>query len=134
MPARRISWAYLVYVGLRMILSGSELSDVSRAGADSSAVVYRQGVLTNVLNPKAAIAFMAFLPQFITPDGSAGLQLLILGLTTCVVSVLVFCGISLAGELVRRLVLDRRRVRLGLEKGLGAMLMAVGARLALAQK
>ena len=65
---------YLVYLGVRMLLARSD----SKASANSSALtsshslrsVFRQGVTTNVLNPKVALFFLAFLPQFI--DRSKG--------------------------------------------------------------
>ncbi len=60
--------AYLVYQGIRLILDktepgGSAIDDRPRSGLLR---IYRQGVLTNLLNPKVAIFFLAFLPQFIS--------------------------------------------------------------------
>jgi threonine/homoserine/homoserine lactone efflux protein len=59
---------YLAYLGLRLILAPG---DARAAGGDAAATagsswaVYRQGVVTNVLNPKVALFFLAFLPQFV---------------------------------------------------------------------
>jgi len=65
--------AYLVYLGVRMLLDRSAPIGSQTDGfvPQSSWVIYRQGILTNVLNPKVALFFMAFLPQFVDPLGSA---------------------------------------------------------------
>jgi threonine/homoserine/homoserine lactone efflux protein len=76
---------YLIYLGIRMLLARSN----SKATADSPAVtnndglrsVFRQGVTTNVLNPKVALFFLAFLPQFIDrSSGALAPQMMFLGL------------------------------------------------------
>ena len=64
--------AYLVYLGARLLLSRGDApqaaADVATAGTGDPWTVYRQGVLTNVLNPKVALFFLAFLPQFVDPS------------------------------------------------------------------
>ena len=74
---------YLIFLGLRMLLSRSSAStnsSNSTAGADLR-TVFRQGVTTNVLNPKVALFFLAFLPQFVDPSkGTVALQIILLGL------------------------------------------------------
>lgn len=91
-----VKWAgaaYLVYLGVRTILDRSEhrqVSDVAspEAGAETAkpSGVARgallQGFLTEVLNPKTALFFLAFIPQFINPEANAFLQFVILGFTT----------------------------------------------------
>src|SRR5580765_7675454 len=59
--------AYLLFTGVQMLLSRSRpLADMAAAGeATSLASVFWQGTLTNVLNPKVALFFLAFLPQFV---------------------------------------------------------------------
>lgn len=62
--------AYLVYLGLRLLLvTGDGGAPGGEAGAPAASpwATYRQGVLTNVLNPKVALFFLAFLPQFVDP-------------------------------------------------------------------
>jgi threonine/homoserine/homoserine lactone efflux protein len=77
--------AYLVYLGLRMLLARN-ISEPSTAqlqpmGSPDLVAVFRQGVTTNVLNPKVALFFLAFLPQFVDPSkGSVGFQMIALGL------------------------------------------------------
>ncbi len=75
--------AYLVFLGLRMLLSKSTNSGhplVSKRSADLW-TIFRQGVATNVLNPKVALFFIAFLPQFVDPTkGTIVPQIVLLGL------------------------------------------------------
>lgn len=77
--------AYLVYLGLRMLL----VRNASKAAVESAnstrdrslLSVFRQGVTTNVLNPKVALFFLAFLPQFVDQaNGWIALQMILLGL------------------------------------------------------
>jgi RhtB (resistance to homoserine/threonine) family protein len=75
--------AYLIFLGVRALLERSrDLAIPSRFTQDDAAAAFRQGILTNILNPKVALFFLAFLPQFIdstTPSKTAAF--LILGLT-----------------------------------------------------
>jgi len=80
-----IKWAgaaYLVYLGIQMLFQKpSETHEGSRemAGKDLW-TIYRQGLVTNLLNPKVAMFFMAFLPQFVAPDqASSPLPYMFLG-------------------------------------------------------
>ena len=72
--------AYLVYLGVRRLLTRDEpdeRDDVHRAPLGR---IFRQGVVVNVLNPKTALFFLAFLPQFVDPRaGSVALQTATLG-------------------------------------------------------
>jgi threonine/homoserine/homoserine lactone efflux protein len=75
--------AYLVFLGAKMILDrGKHLSLPSNFRRPTTIAAFRQGVLTNVLNPKVALFFLAFLPQFIDPVSNAKVfAFLLLGLT-----------------------------------------------------
>ena len=78
--------AYLVCLGVRSMLSKGSLLDVdgSSEKMGSLRAVYRQGVLTNALNPKVALFFLALLPQFVASGNDFGaLPFLLLGLTFC---------------------------------------------------
>jgi len=72
---------YLLYLGIRTLISKEELKLAAGGTAHSLSRIFAQGVITNVLNPKVALFFIAFLPQFADPSrGPVALQLLILGL------------------------------------------------------
>lgn len=73
--------AYLVYLGIRRLLGRDEPVLAGAPGGRPTWMLFRRGVVVNVLNPKTALFFLAFLPQFVDPDrGAAGLQALALGL------------------------------------------------------
>jgi len=82
-----IKWigaSYLIYLGVRMLLDKSKLFTDEKAEFEKTDLweIYRQGFITNVLNPKVAIFFLSLLPQFIKPEYvDSSIPFLILGLT-----------------------------------------------------
>lgn len=77
-----IGAAYLIYLGVQALRSDQKLSSPSGVSAQSRSQIFRQGFLTNLLNPKIAIFFLAFLPQFVAPDSnnSSGIFLFLGGM------------------------------------------------------
>jgi threonine/homoserine/homoserine lactone efflux protein len=76
--------AYLVYLGLKQIFGsgGGEEEAPSPGGEESRVRVFYQSVLVQILNPKVALFFLAFLPQFVDPSrGAAWIQIVVLGAT-----------------------------------------------------
>jgi threonine/homoserine/homoserine lactone efflux protein len=71
--------AYLVYLGIRRLLTRDPPPGTS-APAQPLAKLFRQGVIVNVLNPKTAVFFLAFLPQFVDPDGTVWSQVVVFGI------------------------------------------------------
>lgn len=72
--------AYLVYLGIRRLLAGTDAHEIARYQYQSLRRIFSQGVVVAILNPKTALFFLAFLPQFVDPSaGSVTLQLLTLG-------------------------------------------------------
>lgn len=72
--------AYLIYLGVRKLLAHDEATGNETIEPESLARIYWQGLVVNLLNPKTALFFFAFLPQFVNPDrGNATLQTLLLG-------------------------------------------------------
>jgi threonine/homoserine/homoserine lactone efflux protein len=63
--------AYLGYLGARMLLDRSSPIGMVELPVERSWAIYRAGVLTNVLNPKVALFFLAFLPQFVSATASS---------------------------------------------------------------
>jgi threonine/homoserine/homoserine lactone efflux protein len=82
--------AYLVYLGLRRLFA-RERPDVVRIQEQPFGQLFRRGAVVNVLNPKTALFFLAFLPQFVDPDaGPVALQTAVLGF--------VFVSLALASD------------------------------------
>jgi threonine/homoserine/homoserine lactone efflux protein len=72
--------AYLIYLGFRKFLEKPELEEARVNGPRSLSRIYTQGVVVNILNPKLALFFFAFLPQFVDPErGAVAAQFLLLG-------------------------------------------------------
>ena len=73
--------AYLIYLGVRSLVSKKKKITINKLEEISYNKIFWQGVITNVLNPKVALFFLAFLPQFIDINsGNTGLQILFLGI------------------------------------------------------
>ena len=73
--------AYLIFLGIRRLLARGSVEEIEARPARTRGSLFRQGVVVNVLNPKTAIFFFAFLPQFVDPDaGWVPGQILLLGL------------------------------------------------------
>ena len=128
--------AYLVYLGVRALARparGGDRAAVAPPPASLGAI-YRQGIVTNVLNPKVALFFLAFLPQFVDARlGSAWAQLVFLGVlfnvSGTIVNVVVALAASGAADWARR---RATRSAALLQRLTGALFIALGVRLALA--
>ncbi|GIZ52193.1 LysE family translocator [Noviherbaspirillum aridicola] len=127
--------AYLIYLGIRMLLARPEPAGAPAAApARSLKTIFWQATMTNVLNPKVILFFLAFIPQFVRTDApgrTAGF--LLLGLAFSLISLGWNSGTAfLAGTLARGAG-RRPRLRLWLERFVGAAFIALGARLALSR-
>lgn len=126
---------YLIYLGiqtLRAAFSQAQAAAPLVATAPASlAQIFRQGVLTNALNPKVAIFFLAFLPQFVDADApSTAMAFLTLGLIFDVVGTLWNVAVALAAGWLAATA-PSQRLKLWLERGIGALFVGVGVKLAL---
>lgn len=130
--------AYLMWMGIRLLLAKGGGSVLALPGqrADATAVdlwrVYRQGFLTNVLNPKVALFFLAFVPQFIAPGVQDKVTAFLwLGLIFNLNSLPVNFGYAwLAGWASRRLGVVQRAMR-WMDRAAGVLFVGFGLRLAL---
>jgi threonine/homoserine/homoserine lactone efflux protein len=130
--------AYLVYIGAKMLLArgngdGPEMS--LHPASVGLAVVFRQGFITNVLNPKVALFFLAFLPQFIDADApSKVLAFLVLGLifdcNGTLWNILVAWLSARAATVVR----NTRQLHRWIDRLLGTLFIYLGIKLAVFQR
>ena len=73
---------YLVYLGVRMLTTRSSVEGLATEGGTSAWTAFRDGIVTNVLNPKVALFFLALMPQFIDRDSNTKIAaFIVLGLT-----------------------------------------------------
>src|SRR5262245_29190627 len=126
--------AYLIVIGIRRIF-GRDGSDDGEVVETSRRRVFAQGVLVNVLNPKTALFFLAFLPQFVDPDrGSVGPQAAVLGTVFVLLAVVSDCTYALlASALAGRLRRSERARRIRRVVS-GGIFVALGAAAATARR
>jgi threonine/homoserine/homoserine lactone efflux protein len=128
---RMVGAAYLLYLGVSLIRHAQDRAALTATPADSDAAIFRQGVVTNVLNPKVGLFFLAFLPQFVDPSrGSAALQTMGLGAWFITSGTLVNFAVAWLAASVRSL-LESRSGRAWFQRTSGAILIGLGVRLAL---
>ena len=123
--------AYLIYLGVRKLLERDERVDVER-GRESLQRAFARGAMVNVLNPKTAIFFLAFLPQFVDADrGAVWSQALVLGLVFVALGFVSDSLYALAAGSAAGLLRRRRRV---MRYGSGLVYIGLGATAALAKR
>ncbi len=129
--------AYLVFLGARSLLQKKgEMFGLDRPGRQEASrwKLYFSGVLTNVLNPKVALFFLAFLPQFINPAlPRPGSSFFLLGLTFTFTGTLWCLFIAVVASRVSRLLRESPSFSILLEKMAGAVFLALGVRVALSK-
>lgn len=126
---------YLIWMGMQTLRSGGKFLAPGEPQTLDLRKTFRQGVLTNVFNPKVALTFAAFLPAFVAParDG-APLQIALLGATLCALATLWFCGIGTFAGQLGALLLRFPKLARGVRILSGSVLCVLGVRLAFAQR
>lgn len=124
--------AYLIYIGVRALLTRAHApGDPAAAGADGRWSAFRQGVLSNVLNPKVALFFLALMPQFIESGSTHKVgAFLLLGFTFMALGVAWCLVLAMAAAELRGALLRRPSMTHVLNKVAGAMFIALGLKLA----
>ena len=122
--------AYLVFLGVRRFLARDPAPDVP-ARVEPLRRLFRQGVVVNVLNPKTAVFFLAFLPQFVDPDGTVWTQVIVFGISFVLLGLMTDSAYALvAGSLGAWM----RRRRRAFRYASGTVFVALGAATALAKR
>lgn len=129
--------AYLLYIGYKMLTDKRELNtgDVTERKSVDYLKIYRAAIITNILNPKVALFFIAFLPQFIDPTlNNTIIPFLILGITF-ITTGMIWCLIlaTFASAIFIRLK-HNKKVSGYISKICGLTLIALGVKVALTHK
>lgn len=133
MLIRYVGAAYLVYLGVRKLLAKAEKVDDAAAPAavESGFSMFRRGLWVNLLNPKAIVFFLAFMPQFIRPDEPLLQQYLILTATVVVIDIIVMWFVFAAGAKQLKHLTTSPRGQLILNRIFGILFIVVGILLVL---
>ena len=135
-----IKWigaAYLIYTGIRMLLAPAPspaTENITVARVTTLRQVFWQGALTNALNPKVALFFLAFLPQFVDAEapGKAA-AFIVLGLIFIGTGTLWGLGVAAFAAKAAGRIRQSGRALLWLNRALGAMFVGLGVRVAMMQ-
>jgi threonine/homoserine/homoserine lactone efflux protein len=124
--------AYLVFLGLRMLLFAERESSVDVTAMPPRHSPFIQGIWTEVLNPKTALFFLAFIPQFVSRQGShVFIAFLVLGTISVVLNTSGdICAVLLASPL-QMLFKRSRRAQVNQRRASGAVMVALGTYVAL---
>jgi len=125
--------AYLAWLGLRMLLAKSADAGHDAALQDTSLwKIYRQGVITNVLNPKVALFFLAFLPQFIDPQiPHRVIAFLLLGVVFMINGTIYCVLLAYFAATLSKRMRQRQGVSSALRRTTGVLFVGLGAKLAI---
>ena len=122
--------AYLVYLGLRRMLAREPAVQVETPEQPRRSL-FAQGIVVNVLNPKTALFFLAFLPQFVDPDRAVWPQVLVFGLTFVLLGFVSDGLYALAAGTLARWLRERRRL---VGYASGTVFVGLGVSAALAKR
>ena len=126
---------YLIYLGVKAWRDKSTFSLQTSASNVSFRRVFWQGVLSNVLNPKVAIFFLAFLPQFVDKgSGNVPFQMVTLGLTFACFGLCFLLAIGYSSGKIGSLLTCRPQYAQFLQRLAGGILIGLGIRLALTER
>lgn len=130
-----IGAAYLIYLGVKTLLKKKNVVELETALPHLSyRKIFWQGVITNMLNPKVALFFLAFLPQFIDPFKNTALQILFLGVWFNIVGTLVNILVAILFGKIGAFLLRSPGFLKWQERMIGLVLIALGIKVALTSK
>ncbi|MEK6480551.1 LysE family translocator [Catalinimonas sp. 4WD22] len=128
--------AYLVYLGYKSLRAkATNLKVLAKQQPANYAKIYASGIFTNVLNPKVALFFIAFIPQFVDPQyAESSLPFLLLGLTFLTTATIWCLILSLCSARLSEGIRKRPKIKLWLDRVTGGMFIVLGLKLALTRR
>jgi RhtB (resistance to homoserine/threonine) family protein len=125
-----IGAAYLIYLGVSSFKSKRKNKEQGLKEIQAKGSAFKQGFFSNVLNPKVAIFFLTFLPQFVNTPSHAAKQLILMGIIYTLLSILWFIVYVLFIHYLRKWLMTPK-VQSMMEKATGIVLIGFGLKLAL---
>ncbi|WP_117591220.1 LysE family translocator [Haloprofundus halophilus] len=126
--------AYLVYLGVQAFRSSEEFEITPDSTSYTPSESFRSALLINVLNPKVAVFFLAFLPQFVQPGSSSALQIFSLGVLFASLGFVYQAILAVFSARARRVITEREFVKTVLRVASGSVLVGFGVKLALERR
>lgn len=122
--------AYLVHLAIGAFRAGPADVAPGTEAAQPYGRMFARGIVMNITNPKVAIFFLAFLPQFVAPEaGSVAGQVAVLGALFILATVVAFTVISLVASVLADCLMKSERARLALNKVAGVVFLGLAAKL-----
>lgn len=130
-----IGAAYLIYLAFQAFRAGPETLEGAPGTERAWYQLYSRGIIMNLTNPKVAIFFLAFLPQFADPsEGAVSLQLLMLGGIFITLTLLIFCVISWFAGFIGQWLKGSVKAQVIMNRVAGTVFTALAVRLVVSER
>jgi len=127
--------AYLLYLAWQSFRAKNDAFTLEHQNIHTFALLYRKGILMNILNPKVSLFFLALLPQFVNPLlGHVALQMLILGMVFLVQALILFSLVSVFSGKVREIIIGKPTIAKRLNIVQGVLFTFIGIKIALSKQ
>ena len=123
---------YLIFIGVRALISKNKNDEFKNNRTYKNGNIFKQGILTNVFNPKAIVTFMAFLPQFVSVNISHPItQFTILGLILSTIAIIWFGFVGYFAGIFGSIIKRNSIIQNGIKYISGSVMILLGLRLAI---
>lgn len=127
--------AYFLYLAWSTFKESGELVSSAPVRENNSYALYRRGIFMNVLNPKVALFFLAFLPQFVNVNaGNIPMQMIFLGIIFMIQAWLIFSAISISAGAIGDKLFQKKGISKYINWGKAGIFTLLGIKLALSHK
>jgi len=134
MVVKLVGAAYLIYIGIQSFRQKGNLDINKPRDKASDLKLFKEGIISSVLNPKLAIFFMAFLPQFVAKEADTFTEMIKLGLLFAILSLPILMVVAVVSSKFGDFITGNESVAQSIGKVTGVVLVGLGIRLALVEK